>query len=95
MDCLVRVAQQHGFKIIRKNKWSLYLILLEAVLAMIWCHILILMTLLGGMHLDADQDKGITKLWPLAPLFPFAYWWLSAFTVVWTTIPTLPPSLTE
>jgi len=120
---LVRVVQQHGFKIIRKNEWPLYPILLEAVLAMIWCHILILMTVLWGvalifgiaflgnslligrwgamtvgiailqiiwgMHLDARQDKGITKLWPLAPLYPLIYWWLSAFAVVWTTIPTL------
>jgi len=120
---LVRVVQQHGFKIIRKNEWPLYPILLEAVLAMIWCHILILMTvlwgvalifgvaflgnsivigrwgamtvgiailqILWGMHLDAHYDKGITKLWPLIPLYPLFYWWLSAFVVVWTTIPTL------
>jgi poly-beta-1,6-N-acetyl-D-glucosamine synthase len=120
---LVRVLQQHGTGIIQRNQWPMYPIMLEAVLAMIWCHILILMTLLWGiallfglgllgnslvigrwgamtigiailqiiwgMHLDAHHDKGITKLWPLTPLYPLIYWWLSAFAVVWTTIPTL------
>lgn len=48
---------------------------------------------LWGMHLDARRDAGILRLWWVAPLYPLLYWWLSAATVVRTTVPTLvrPP----
>ena len=42
-----------------------------------------------GMHLDARHDAGILRLWWVAPLYPLLYWWLSAATVVRTTVPTL------
>jgi biofilm PGA synthesis N-glycosyltransferase PgaC len=42
-----------------------------------------------GMRLDSSHDRSIRKLWPLAPIYPLFYWWLSAFVVVATTIPTL------
>ena len=48
-----------------------------------------LLQILWGMHLDKSHDRNINKLWPLAPLYPLFYWGLSAFVVVWTTIPTL------
>lgn len=48
-----------------------------------------LLQILWGMHLDKSHDRTITKLWPLAPLYPLFYWSMSAFVVVWTTIPTL------
>jgi len=120
---LVRVLQEHGWGIIRKNEWPMYPVLLEAILAIVWCHVLVFMTalwavslavgagmlgnslvigrwgamtigialvqILWGMHLDAHHDKGIRKLWPLAPWYPLVYWWMQAFTVVWTTVPTL------
>lgn len=120
---LVRVLQRHGFGIIRKNEWPVYPILLEATLAIIWCHILVAMTIfwvvgisygypnlgnsliinhwgfmtvgvamiqiLWGIHLDSNRDAGIKKLRILAPLYPLAYWMLSAIVVVLTTIPTL------
>ncbi|MFM8971199.1 MAG: glycosyltransferase [Actinomycetota bacterium] len=44
---------------------------------------------LWGMHLDARHDAGIWRHWWLAPLYPLLYWWLSAGTVVRTTLPTL------
>jgi biofilm PGA synthesis N-glycosyltransferase PgaC len=44
---------------------------------------------LWGMHLDARHDRGIWQHWWLAPLYPLLYWWLSACTVVRTTVPTL------
>ncbi|MFM7063372.1 MAG: glycosyltransferase family 2 protein [Actinomycetes bacterium] len=44
---------------------------------------------LWGMHLDARHDAGITRLWWVAPLYPLLYWWMSAATVVRTTVPTL------
>lgn len=44
---------------------------------------------LWGMHLDSRHDAGILRLWWMAPLYPLVYWWMSAATVVWTTIPTL------
>jgi biofilm PGA synthesis N-glycosyltransferase PgaC len=120
---LVRVLQRHGFAIIRKNEWPVYPLLLEATLAIIWCHLLILMTIfwavgliygvpdlgnslilnhwgfmtvgvaivqiLWGIHLDSNHDSGINKLRILAPIYPLVYWFLSAITVVLTTIPTL------
>lgn len=48
-----------------------------------------LLQILWGMHLDSNHDKNTTKLWPLAPLYPIVYWWLSAFAVIATTLPTL------
>ena len=48
-----------------------------------------ILQIVWGMHLDRSHDRSITKLWPLAPLYPLFYWLLSAFVVVWTTIPTL------
>jgi hypothetical protein len=45
--------------------------------------------ILWGLHLDAHHDKTITKLWPLAPIYPILYWWLEAIVVVAATIPTL------
>lgn len=120
---LIRVLQRHGFKIIGKWEWPVFPLLLEATLAIIWCHLLLLFTaiwllvilfgelnfesplgigrwgtmaigvsilqIVWGMHLDRSHDRSITKLWPLAPLYPLFYWLLSAFVVVWTTIPTL------
>lgn len=120
---LARVLQTHGFSVVRKWEWPVFPLLLEAVLATIWCHLLILATafwlisafyglptlgnsivighwgamtigisllqILWGMHLDSNHDKNITKLWPVAPLYPMLYWWMSAFAVVATTIPTL------
>jgi poly-beta-1,6-N-acetyl-D-glucosamine synthase len=120
---LVRVLQAHAWTVVRKNEWPLYPLLLEATLAIIWCHLLILFTalwavalifgagllgnslvigrwgamtvgiailqILWGMKLDSRHDKGVRNLWPIAPLYPLAYWWMQAFTVVWTTVPTL------
>ena len=120
---LVRVLQRHGFQIIKKWEWPAFPLLLEATLAIIWCHLLLIFTLIWilvalfaelnfesplgigrwgtmaigvsilqiiwGMHLDRSHDRSIIKLWPLAPLYPLIYWALSAFVVVWTTIPTL------
>jgi biofilm PGA synthesis N-glycosyltransferase PgaC len=120
---LVRVLQTHGSQIIKKFEWPAFPLLLEATLAIIWCHLLFLFTfiwaivlvsgsinfesplgigrwgamaigvsilqILWGMHLDKSHDRTITKLWPLAPLYPLFYWLMSAFVVVWTTIPTL------
>lgn len=120
---LVRVLQAHGWAVVRKNEWPMYPLLLEATLAIIWCHLLVFLTalwavalivgagllgnslvigrwgamtvgiallqILWGMKLDAHHDKGVRKLWPVAPLYPLAYWWMQAFTVVWTTVPTL------
>jgi biofilm PGA synthesis N-glycosyltransferase PgaC len=120
---LVRVLQRHTWGVIRKNEWPAYPVLLEAWLAIIWCHVLIVMTIiwviaifygvaflgnsliigrwgamtvgiailqiLWGMRLDSHHDKSITKLWPLAPVYPLVYWWLSALVVVVTTLPTL------
>jgi biofilm PGA synthesis N-glycosyltransferase PgaC len=48
-----------------------------------------ILQIIWGMHLDRSHDRSIIKLWPLAPLYPLFYWGLSAFVVVWTTIPTL------
>jgi hypothetical protein len=48
-----------------------------------------LLQILWGMHLDKSHDRTISKLWPLAPMYPLFYWSMSAFVVVWTTIPTL------
>ncbi len=120
---LVRVLQEHGWGIVRRNEWPMYPVMFEALLAIIWCHVLVFMTalwavalavgagllgnsivigrwgamtigialvqILWGMHLDANHDKGIRKLWPLAPWYPLVYWWMQAFTVVWVTVPTL------
>jgi poly-beta-1,6-N-acetyl-D-glucosamine synthase len=120
---LVRVLQTHGFAVVRKWEWPVFPLLLEAVAAILWCHLLIAATLLWiasafygipfignsvilshwgtltlavalfqifwGMRLDSNHDKGIVKLWPLAPLYPLFYWWLSAFAVVATTVPAL------
>lgn len=120
---LIRVLQKHGFHIIRNWEWPAFPLLLEATLAIIWCHLLLLFIILWmivttfseptfasplgigrwgamavgvsilqiiwGMHLDRSHDRSIIKLWPLAPLYPLFYWSLSAFVVVWTTIPTL------
>ena len=120
---LVRVLQAHGFAVVRKWEWPVFPLLLEAVVAIIWCHVLVAATLLWltsafygipfignsvilshwgtltlavalfqifwGMRLDSSHDKDIVKLWPLAPLYPLFYWWLSAFAVVATTVPAL------
>jgi biofilm PGA synthesis N-glycosyltransferase PgaC len=120
---LVRVLQSHGWAVLRKNEWPMYPLLLEATLAIIWCHLLVLLTalwavalivgagllgnslvigrwgamtvgvalmqILWGMKLDAHHDKGVRKLWPVAPLYPLVYWWMQAFTVVWSTLPAL------
>ncbi|MFM1906028.1 MAG: hypothetical protein RIT32_824 [Actinomycetota bacterium] len=42
---LVRVIQRHGFPIFRHNEWPVYPIMLEAILAIIWCHLLVAMTI--------------------------------------------------
>lgn len=120
---LVRVLQQHAFPIVKRNQWPLYPILFEAVFAILWCHLLVIMTglwilgmlhdlprlgnslilnhwgfmtigvaiiqILWGIHLDSSRDPGIKKLRVLAPLYPIAYWLMSASVVVITTIPTL------
>ena len=120
---LVRVLQEHAIPIIRKNEWPVYPIMLEAILAIVWCHLLVVMTvlwilgmlndipnlgnslilnhwgfmtigvaiiqILWGIHLDSGRDPGIKKLRILAPLYPMAYWMMSAVVVVLTTIPTL------
>ena len=120
---LVRVLQAHAFAVVRKWEWPVFPLLVEAVAAIIWCHVLIAATLLWitsafygipfignsvilshwgtltfavalfqifwGMRLDSSHDKGILKLWLLAPLYPLYYWWLSAFAVVATTVPAL------
>jgi len=120
---LVRVLQSHTVGVVKKNEWPIYPVLLEAWCAIIWCHVLVVMTILWavalafgvaflgnslvigrwgamtvgvsilqilwGMHLDSHHDKSITKLWPLAPIYPLFYWWLMASTVVMTAIPTL------
>jgi poly-beta-1,6-N-acetyl-D-glucosamine synthase len=120
---LVRVLQTHGLPMLRKWEWPVFPLLLEAVAAIFWCHLLVVATgfwivtaahglpLLGnspvlshwgtltvlisilqiywGMHLDSSHDKGIWKLWVFAPMYPIAYWWLSSFVVVVSTIPTL------
>ena len=41
---LVRVLQSHGFPIIRKWEWPIFPILLEAIAAIIWCHLWIIAT---------------------------------------------------
>jgi biofilm PGA synthesis N-glycosyltransferase PgaC len=120
---LIRVLQKHGLEILKKWEWPAFPLLLEATLAIIWCHLIflfvslwIVISLSGdleitnpigigrwgtmaigvsllqiawGMHLDKSHDRTIFKLWPLAPLYPLFYWSMSAFVVVWTTIPTL------
>jgi poly-beta-1,6-N-acetyl-D-glucosamine synthase len=120
---LVRVLQAHGVAVVRRWEWPVFPLLLEAVAAIVWCHLLIAATLLWiasafygipfignsvilshwgtltlavalfqifwGMRLDSSHDKDIVKLWPLAPLYPLFYWWLSAFAVVATTVPAL------
>jgi biofilm PGA synthesis N-glycosyltransferase PgaC len=120
---LIRVLQTHGLQILRRFEWPAFPLLLEATLAIIWCHLLFLFTfiwaivlvsgsiyfesplaigrwgamaigvsllqIIWGMHLDKSHDRTIIKLWPLAPLYPLFYWFMSAFVVVWTTIPTL------
>jgi biofilm PGA synthesis N-glycosyltransferase PgaC len=120
---LVRVLQAHGGVMLRRWRWPVFPLLLEASLSIIWCHVLIAATLfwvfaytvggpelgnsliighwgsmtigiaivqiLWGMHLDANHDKTITKLWPLAPIYPLLYWWLEAIVVVAATLPTL------
>jgi biofilm PGA synthesis N-glycosyltransferase PgaC len=120
---LVRVLQAHGLATFGRNGWPIIPLFLEAVAAILWCHVLVLATVfwavaasfgvpdLGnsvvighwgtlavgiallqifwGMRLDSSHDKSIFKLWPLAPLYPILYWWMGAFAVVATTIPTL------
>ncbi len=120
---LIRVLQSHTLGVVKKNEWPVYPVLLEAWCAIIWCHVLVILTalwavamafgvaflgnsliigrwgvltvgvailqILWGMHLDSHHDKSITKLWPLAPIYPLFYWWLMASTVVATAIPTL------
>lgn len=49
---LVRVLQRHGFAIIRKNEWPVYPLLLEASLAIIWCHLLVTMTIFWGVGIS-------------------------------------------
>lgn len=42
-----------------------------------------------GMHLDREDDPGIRSLRWYTPLFPLAYWWMMAATVVVATVPAL------
>lgn len=120
---LIRVLQRHTLGIVRRNEWPVYPIMLEAILAIIWCHLLVAMTIfwavgisygvpnlgnslilnhwgfmtvgvamiqiLWGIHLDANRDAGIKRLRVLAPLYPLAYWMMSATVVVLSTLPTL------
>ena len=124
---LVRALQANGRSALRLRNAPTWPLLLEATASIVWCHLLVLMTLLWvvcvvvgvdpsgnspfigawgvfavcvaiaqitwGMHLDRTDDPGIRTLRPYIPLFPLFYWWLMAFTVVVTTIPTLvtPP----
>jgi hypothetical protein len=48
-----------------------------------------LIQIFWGIRLDSHHDKTIAKLWPVAPMYPIVYWWLSAFAVVRTSLPTL------
>jgi poly-beta-1,6-N-acetyl-D-glucosamine synthase len=48
---LVRVLQRHGFAILRKKEWPTYPILFEAFLAIIWCHLLVFMTIVWFISL--------------------------------------------
>lgn len=119
---LVEALRHHARSLARWRNRALWPLVAEAVLSIIWSHLLIGMTaywavslvagrvvvgtpvpgrlgaftlvvatvqILWGMHLDAERDGGIMRLWWLTPLYPLAYWWLSALTVVATTIPTL------
>jgi biofilm PGA synthesis N-glycosyltransferase PgaC len=120
---LIRVLQTHGMGIIRRWEWPIIPLLLEAILAIVWCHVLVVATVfwvmsasagipnLGntliighwgtmtvgialiqiywGIRLDSHHDKTIAKLWPVAPMYPLLYWWMGAFAVVWTSLPTL------
>lgn len=120
---LVRVLQTHGVGLLREKQWPMFPLLLEAFFSVIWCHVLLLATILWivaysvggpelgnslvishwgsmtvgfalvqilwGMHLDAHHDATITKLWPLAPIYPLLYWWFEAAVVVAATLPTL------
>jgi len=120
---LVRVLQVHGVASIRRWEWPLFPFVMEAVLAILWCHLLVAATVfwafaasygvltvgntlvighwgtmtvgialgqvLWGMYLDSSHDKRITRLWPLAPLYPIIYWWFGALAVVRVTIPAL------
>jgi hypothetical protein len=98
-------------------------LLAEAVLSIVWCHVIVALTalwvvcvaagvpvvgnslligrwgaltilvsigqILWGIRLDRADDPTITRVWPYAPLFPLAYWWMSAIVVAVTTVPTL------
>jgi len=131
---LVEALRTHRRAVAQRENRMLWPLTLEAVLSVLWCHALYLVTflylallplalrsdlaenplpgrwgaltlavgifqVLWGMHLDARHDAGITRLWWVAPLYPLLYWWMSAATVVRTTVPTLvrplrPPSWT-
>jgi poly-beta-1,6-N-acetyl-D-glucosamine synthase len=42
---LIRVLQTHGFGIVRKGEWPVFAILLEAIAAVLWCHVLVAATI--------------------------------------------------
>jgi poly-beta-1,6-N-acetyl-D-glucosamine synthase len=42
---LIRVLQVHGWAIVRKGEWPVFPILLEAVAAIVWCHVLVVATI--------------------------------------------------
>lgn len=48
---LVRVLQAHGFAILKEWKWPMFPILLEAALAIVWCHLLIAATIFWAIAL--------------------------------------------
>ena len=121
---LVEALRTHRRAVAQRENRTLWPLTLEAVLSVLWCHALYLVTVLylallpvalrsdvaenplpgrwgaltlavgifqvlWGMHLDARHDAGIARLWWVAPLYPLLYWWMSAATVVRTTVPTL------
>lgn len=46
---LIRVIQQHGWGIVRKWEWPIFPILLEAVAAVVWCHVLVVATVFWAL----------------------------------------------
>jgi biofilm PGA synthesis N-glycosyltransferase PgaC len=118
---LVNALRTNGRAALREFRmWPL---LAEAVLSIVWCHVIVALTalwvvcvaagvpvvgnslligrwgaltilvsigqILWGIRLDRADDPTITRVWPYAPLFPLAYWWMSAIVVAVTTVPTL------
>ena len=118
---LVNALRANGRAAARDSRmWPL---LVEAVLSVVWCHVIVGLTalwiaclaagvpvvgnsllighwgaltilvsigqILWGMHLDKADDPTIGRVRLYAPLFPLAYWWMSAIVVAVTTVPTL------